>query len=303
VASRCSAGIGAAAPSERVLRVATYNIHAAVGTDRRRDLGRIAAVIEQIRPDVVGLQEVESRPSRAAHDQAERLALHLGMSCVEGPLLREGRGWYGNAILSLLPVESVARLCFAHHGGEPRGALMVAARAADGMCWQIGNTHLDLRAGPRLRQARSLVDETRRRTAGGPCVLLGDLNEWLPWARSLACLRELGVLPPAPASYPSCWPLFRLDRLVLHGCRPDKPLRRHASALARRASDHLPIVADLRPAASVGGAGVQPVAEGRRPGPALEEPAHQEGEEAAAADQQPALGARLDRAQRVGQAR
>jgi len=229
-----------------VIRVATYNIHAAVGADGRRDLGRIAAVIEEIEPDVIGLQEVESRRSRGSADQAMRLANKLGMACVEGPMLLEGHGWYGNAILSRLPVLDQHQLRFADHSGEPRGALGVVVDDAQGGRWRLITTHLDLRYRSRFRQVQSLghlldTDNT------GPWVLLGDLNEWRPWARALARLRQLGHVPPAPASYPTRLPLFSLDRMVLRGCRLDGPLRRHVSALSRRASDHLPIIAEVAP--------------------------------------------------------
>ncbi|MGH6904762.1 MAG: endonuclease/exonuclease/phosphatase family protein, partial [Geminicoccaceae bacterium] len=94
------------------IRVATYNVHGCRGRDGRRDVARIARVLGEIRADVVGLQEVESRHGRSDVDQAERLAGALGMACVEGPLLRAERGWYGNALLSRLKVESVRRVLF-----------------------------------------------------------------------------------------------------------------------------------------------------------------------------------------------
>jgi endonuclease/exonuclease/phosphatase family metal-dependent hydrolase len=40
------------------LVVASYNIHRGVGLDRRYDLDRIAKVIAEIEPDLIGLQEV-----------------------------------------------------------------------------------------------------------------------------------------------------------------------------------------------------------------------------------------------------
>jgi endonuclease/exonuclease/phosphatase family metal-dependent hydrolase len=229
-----------------VLRVATYNIHAAIGADRRRDLERIAAVIEEIAPDVIGLQEVESRASRGSSDQAMWLAARLGMACVEGPMMLEGAGWYGNAILSRLPVLAEQRVRFPDHSGEPRGAVAVVLEDRQGARWRLINTHLDLWSRSRLRQVNSLVrlfeaDRT------DPWILLGDLNEWRPWARSLVPLRQLGYVPAAPPSYPSRWPLFALDRMVLRHCHLAAPLRRHESDLSRRASDHLPIVAEVAP--------------------------------------------------------
>jgi endonuclease/exonuclease/phosphatase family metal-dependent hydrolase len=229
-----------------VIRVATYNIHAAVGADGRRDLERIAAVIEEIEPDVIGLQEVESRASRGSTDQAMRLAARLEMACVEGPMLREGRGWYGNAILSRLPVVDEQQLRFADHSGEPRGAVGIVVDDAQTVRWRLVTTHLDLRSRSRFRQVQSLVHLVGTENTG-PWILLGDLNEWRPWARALARLRQLGHVPAAPASYPTRLPMFSLDRMVLRGCRLDGPLRRHMSALSRRASDHLPIIAEVAP--------------------------------------------------------
>jgi endonuclease/exonuclease/phosphatase family metal-dependent hydrolase len=227
-----------------VLRLASYNIHAAVGTDGRQDIGRIAAVIEEISPDLIGLQEVESRGSRARADQAERLAARLGMTCVEGPMLLEGSGWFGNAILSRLPVEDVQQWRFADHSREPRGAIAVLVRDPGGVCWQIVNTHLDLRARYRLRQAKTLRHLLAPMRPAAR-ALLGDLNEWRPRGPTLARLRQLGAVPRAPGTFPSWWPVFPLDRMVLKGCRPQSSLRRHLTRLSRRASDHLPIVADL----------------------------------------------------------
>jgi endonuclease/exonuclease/phosphatase family metal-dependent hydrolase len=239
-----SARSEAGRPTEGVIRVATYNIHAAVGADRRRDLGRIAAVIEEIGADVIGLQEVESRASRGSSDQAMRLAAMLEMACVEGPMLLEGAGWYGNAILSRLPILGEQRWRFADHSGEPRGAVGVVVDDPQRGRWRLITTHLDLWSRSRLRQVQSIVRlfESDR---DDPWILMGDLNEWRPWAPALVQLRRLGYVPPAPASYPSLRPLFALDRMVLHDCSLAGPLRRHVTKLSRRASDHLPIVAEV----------------------------------------------------------
>ena len=39
------------------LRVATYNVHACVGTDGRHDPDRVASVITELDADIVALQE------------------------------------------------------------------------------------------------------------------------------------------------------------------------------------------------------------------------------------------------------
>ena len=46
---------------ESCLRIASYNVHGCVGTDRRKDAARIAEVIRELDCDTVGLQEVDHR--------------------------------------------------------------------------------------------------------------------------------------------------------------------------------------------------------------------------------------------------
>jgi endonuclease/exonuclease/phosphatase family metal-dependent hydrolase len=48
-------------PSARTIRVMTWNIHGGIGPDRKRDLARVVDVIKAHNPDVLALQEVDSR--------------------------------------------------------------------------------------------------------------------------------------------------------------------------------------------------------------------------------------------------
>ena len=61
-------------------RIMAYNVHRCVGVDRRLDVGRVAAVIAQQKPDIVALQELDvCRPRTGAVDQAHAIAQRLGM--------------------------------------------------------------------------------------------------------------------------------------------------------------------------------------------------------------------------------
>jgi endonuclease/exonuclease/phosphatase family metal-dependent hydrolase len=226
------------------LRVASYNIHACVGLDRRQDVSRIAAVLRQIEADVIGLQEVESRHRRSTIDQAEALATALDMQCIEGPLLHDPSGWYGNALLTRRTVRAVRRVVFEARGREARGAIVADLAGGEGPGWRVLTTHLDLHSGRRQRQFEVLLDELLPALSLAT-IVIGDFNEWWPFSRGLTALRRHAVLPFAPPTFPSRCPLFALDRMALSACRLRGRLRRHDSALARIASDHLPIFADV----------------------------------------------------------
>ena len=109
------------------MRVATYNIHGAVGLDRRRRPERIVEVIESLDADIIGLQEVEGRRSRSRVDQAQHIGDALDYHLVAGPLLLEGAdgygGGYGNVLLSRHPVLEVERRVYQRPGSQTRGLL------------------------------------------------------------------------------------------------------------------------------------------------------------------------------------
>jgi len=110
----------------RHLTVMSYNIHRGVGLDRRRDLDRIAEVIAETAPDVVGLQEVIRENGVPHADQAAYIASRLGMSeIVMGETRAHGAGTYGNVVLTKVPVLGSGRCDLSCGLREPRGCLRV----------------------------------------------------------------------------------------------------------------------------------------------------------------------------------
>ena len=73
--------------NERQLRLATWNIHMAVGRDGKRDLQRTAQVILQMQAEVIGLQEVDNHVEGDG-DDLKRLQSLTGMEVIAGPTMQ-----------------------------------------------------------------------------------------------------------------------------------------------------------------------------------------------------------------------
>ncbi len=226
-------------PAALPLRVATWNIHSGVGRDGRYDAARIIAVLRELRADVIALQEVASLAEHGEFLSQVRGA--LGMSIAAGPTHREGE--YGNALLSKHPQTHVTRLDLAWRRTEPRGAID-ATLDIGGRAVRIVTTHLGLRPAERRDQVRRLLAAIDAGTSA-PLVLMGDVNEWFLWGRPARWLHRDFHARPAPATFPSWRPFLSLDRIWVRPVRLLQHLAPHTSKLARVASDHLPLVADL----------------------------------------------------------
>jgi endonuclease/exonuclease/phosphatase family metal-dependent hydrolase len=76
-------------------------------------------------------------------------------------------------------------------------------------------------------------------------VLLGDLNEWFLWGRPLRRLHRYFKQTPHVATFPSGLPFLALDRVWTHPRSLLKRIGVHRTPLARVASDHLPLIAEV----------------------------------------------------------
>jgi endonuclease/exonuclease/phosphatase family metal-dependent hydrolase len=216
------------------LRIASYNVHACVGTDGRKDAARIAGVIEELGCDTVGLQEADYRLDFIAH--------RLGMEAVPGLTLLRHDGPYGNALVTRRRVLAVRRLPFTYSGREPRNALDVDLEVG-GETVRVIVTHLGLWPAERRYQVRKILELLRQTPVTERVVVLGDINEWLPLGRPLRWMNALLGHSPAERSFPSRWPLLALDRVWVRPRHALLALKAHRSPLAALASDHLPVKA------------------------------------------------------------
>jgi endonuclease/exonuclease/phosphatase family metal-dependent hydrolase len=237
--SRDAHAVASATP----LTVATWNIHRAVGSDGRYAPARIVDVLEELDADVVALQEVASQ--RAHQNFLVDLEHATGYHIASGPLFQRRGADLGNAILSRHPIRSVAHLDLAVDGYEPRGALDVCIDLGTSCSLRVLATHLGLRPGERREQVKRLLAAVEGEEPH-PTLLMGDLNEWYLWGRPLRWLHShFRDRPAAPPTFPARRPVLALDRIWVSPAGCLRRLACHASPLARIASDHLPLKAEL----------------------------------------------------------
>ena len=141
------------------VRLMSYNVHGCVGLDGRRRVDRVARILRERDPDVVGLQEVDGRRGLA---QIDALARATGLTPVWGPTIQTERGDYGNALLTRLEVLSIERSDISLGDREPRGLLDVRLRIDDARL-RVVVTHLGLARSEREVQIEALL----RRVAWG----------------------------------------------------------------------------------------------------------------------------------------
>jgi endonuclease/exonuclease/phosphatase family metal-dependent hydrolase len=235
------------------IRIATYNVHKCVGMDRRCKAGRIAEVIQEIKPDIIGLQEVLSLDNgiREQH-QAQFLADTLEMDLALGDVRTLRGGQYGNVVLSKHPVRSICRFDLTVPGREQRGCMRSDIDLPNGESLHLFNVHLGTAFMERRHQAKKLLEEEliRSRDVRGPRVLLGDFNEWVPGLASQLLAAEftsadIRVHLRQRRTYPGFLPLMHLDHIYYDNDLIVERVNLHKSLKALVASDHLPLYADF----------------------------------------------------------
>lgn len=234
--------------------VVTWNIHKGIGgVDRRYRPERVIEVLTALGPDVALLQEVsDEMPRSHFHDQAELLSEVLGMRHVEYfPQHRFSQGGYGNCILSRWPLSNVHHLDLTIGTHKKRGALQARTRVRFGAHSRtviLTNLHLGLAGTERgLQLERFLASEPfkglHQRT---PIVLAGDLNDlWGTLGPRFLLpdgFRRAGALT---RTFPAWMPIRPLDGIFVRGDLRVRRCSAPTDPVARRASDHLPLLAEL----------------------------------------------------------
>lgn len=227
------------------LRVAAYNIRHGRGMDDRVDLERIAEVIRALNADVVTLQEVDDRTERTGDvDQVGVLADLLGYRGIHGPHRPYQGGFYGNAVLTRLPVREVIVHAIPSASGSALSVLEVEVEMESGRAVSVVSVHLAGTTEERLAQADAVTGLFREHDH--PVVLAGDFNgrPGGPVLERLASDWALARKSGPPDTYPSDIPDREIDFLMAR--RSDRiEVVEHRVVPELVASDHRPILAVL----------------------------------------------------------
>jgi len=243
-------------------RLASYNIHRAIGMDRRFRPQRIAEILKDHEPDIVLLQEVdEGVPRSREMNLARELAAEIGLSHFAlGHNVSLRKGWYGNATLSRFPIVRERNIDLTIGRRKRRGCqhttIHLEKLRGHPHSLEVFNLHLGLSARERQRQAGLLARsrEMAQLELGQACILGGDFNDWRSMLRAyfveglgFHCVTDRSTRngPRAIKTYPSFSPRGGLDRIYCRGQLKIRGVYRCRHRESKVASDHRPLIVDF----------------------------------------------------------
>ena len=243
------------------LHVATYNIHKGFSHfNRRMMVHELRDRLRQLGADIVFLQEVLGENDRhalrfenwPAEPQYEFLADSVWSDFAYGQNAIYDHGHHGNAILSRYPIIHSENQDVSSHAWEKRGLLHCeidlpgSPHPLHCIC-----VHLALNEKGRRYQIGALIERLLREVPPeAPVVIAGDFNDWRNRAgRQLDS--SLGLIEAfsdhrgqSARSFPSSFPLFRLDRIYVRGFNVHDT-EVHQGLPWSRISDHAALSAHL----------------------------------------------------------
>ena len=239
------------------IRLLTYNVHKCIGgIDRRYRPERVLEVIAHYAPDFALLQEVDSGARRSNRDRQTELlgcALDMRHRAFYPTVPLESGGAYGNALLSHHPISESHHIDLSLPLKKRRGVLHTRCRIRPhaGAAWRtlhIFNLHLGLSGFERKLQLRRFLETEpfRGLDRHAPVIVAGDFNDlWGTLGRKLLTPAGFRGLARPIRTFPAFAPLRALDSIYLRGDVEFVRVFRARASESLRASDHLPLVADL----------------------------------------------------------
>jgi endonuclease/exonuclease/phosphatase family metal-dependent hydrolase len=173
------------------------------------------------------------------------------MGWVMAPVRHLRKHLFGNVIMSRFPVLHHTQYDLSWRTCEERACQRADLDLGDGRLVHIYNVHLGTAVLERRYQAPRLAAFVHDHRVTGPKIILGDFNEWM---RGLAT-RTLSALFNSidiqehlrrRRTYPGFFPVLHLDHIYYEGQVDVRSVELPRTRRALLASDHLPLVANLR---------------------------------------------------------
>lgn len=239
------------------LLIASYNVHKCIGgVDRRYDPARVRDALAPLAPDVLLLQEVDEGARRSLrHRQVDVLGDLFGLPhrAFFPNVSVRGGGHYGNAVLSRFPITEAVNIDVTIASSKRRSVLHARLRlrlnGRSPRTLHIFNLHLGLSQRLRVAQLKLFLmsQPFLKLHSRTPIVLAGDFND----ARA-----TLGKILLAPQgfrgaekrlkTFPALAPVRALDAIYVRGDAEILEIQRSNLPAARWASDHRPLLAEVR---------------------------------------------------------
>lgn len=236
----------------RSIRLMTYNV-GAFGKYSENSTAMVATMIKELGADIVGLQELDSCNARHDWYQAKALAEEVGKwnyTFTAAMPYRDGS--YGVGIISREKFRDTYDLHIPKgDGGEPRACCIVETRD-----FVFATTHLDHISDDSRIAGAKIIDDflwNRYKDSDKPVFLCGDMNS-TPDGAPIAFLNThfRNLADGCPGTHPSSGARKCIDYIFCLKNKAsvtvkgfDVPVR-YDNADASIASDHLPVIVDVK---------------------------------------------------------
>ncbi|KLU05643.1 secreted protein [Rhodopirellula islandica] len=229
------------------LKAVAYNIRHGVGVDNELALMRVAKRLHDLKPDLVGLAEVDQNCRRSGNrNQAAELGRALDMHAAFGKFMEHDGGAYGMGILSEHPIVEVTSLDLPP-GGEPRIALLAEVLLPNDQRVLVVHVHFDWIDDDEVRFSQASTLQKHLKTVELPIVLLGDFNDQ-PGSRTLELFQDF-VEADKPESANLTWPADHPEIEIdfIFASPPNRWSVGETRVVPESVvSDHRPVISELR---------------------------------------------------------
>ena len=227
---------------ENTTRLMSYNIRNAKGLDDVTDYDRIADVINNTAPNIVGIQELDSVTARSQGvDVLDVLAEKTSMYSTYAAAIEYDGGKYGVGVLSKEKPINAIRVHLPC-SSEPRMLLIVEMED-----YYFGNTHFSLNEEDRLKAVDIIMEEVKKLNSEKLFFLVGDINATPESAEVQLLLEDFtSLVSHEEYTIPAKNPNRTIDYIFAYNANGVWESLDNSGVIAEEvASDHRPLYADV----------------------------------------------------------